>query len=126
VFIGLELRSFLLAGLKTDQRRAWVRRRAELAAIDVAPSRLTRIDPKGLDDGQASAWLWLTNGVLLQKLLENVGSDRVLLIDGEKISDKPEETVREVAAGFGLASSDSDLRAVLSAPISGRYSKNPA
>jgi len=57
VFIGLELRPFLLAGLKTDQRRAWVRRRAELAALDVAPSPLAEMDPKTLDDGRACAWL---------------------------------------------------------------------
>jgi hypothetical protein len=125
VFIGLELRSFLLSGLKTDQRRAWVRRRAELAAIDIAPSPLAQIDPKGLGDGEACAFLWLTNGVLLQKLLKNVGSDGVLIIDGEEISDKPEETVRAVAAWFRLASSDSELRAVLNDEASGHYSKNP-
>jgi len=70
--------------------------------------------------------LWLTNGVLLQKLLKNVGSEGVLIIDGEEISDKPEETVRAVAAWFRLTSSDSELRAVLSEEASGRYSKNPA
>ena len=126
VFIGLELRSFLLAGLKTDQRRAWVRRRAELAAIDVAPSPLTQIDPGVLDDAQACAYLWLTNGVLLQKLLKNAGSDRIFVIDGEEISENPEGTVREAAAWFGLTLGDSDLGAVLKDEASGHYSKNPA
>jgi hypothetical protein len=111
----------LLAGLKTDQRRAWVRRRAELAAIDVAPSPLAQIDPKNLDDGHACAYLWLANGVLLRRLLNDTGRERVLVIDGEEISDHPDETLKEVAAWFGLAAKNSDLR-----QTSVHYSKNPA
>ena len=127
VFIGIELRSFLLAGLKTDQRRAWVRRRAELAGMDVAPSPLAQIDLKSLDDGQACAYLWLTNGVLLQRLLKDVGRERILVIDGEDISDKPEETLRDVAAWFGLPSSGAELEAAVSSgQAAGHYSKNPA
>jgi hypothetical protein len=126
VFLGVELRSFLLAGLKTDQRRAWVRRRAELAAQDVAPSLLADIDPKTLDDAQACAYLWLANGVLLQKLIAEVGRDRLLVVDGESVSDNPQHVVKEVAEWLGLSPSESDLRAAIGDQTAGRYSKDPS
>jgi hypothetical protein len=126
VFLGLELRSFLLAGLKTDQRRAWVRRRAELAAQDVAPSLLTDTDPKTLDDARACAYLWLAHGVLLQKLIAEVGPDRILVVDGESISDNPDHAVREIAEWLGLSPSDSGLRTAIGDQTAGRYSKDPS
>lgn len=126
VFIGLELRSFLLAGLKTDQRRAWVRRRAELAALDVAPSLLDDTDPKTLDDAQSCAYLWLANGVLLQKLIIEVGRDRVLVVDGESISDNPDHAVRQTAGWLGLSPSDPDLRIAIGNETASRYSKDPS
>ena len=126
VFLGLELRSFLLAGLKTDQRRTWVRRRAELAAQDVAPSSLSDTDPKALDDAQACAYLWLTQGVLLQKLIAEVGPDRVLVVDGESISDNPDHAVRETAQWLGLSPGESDLRIAIGNETASRYSKDPS
>ena len=126
VFLGLELRSFLLAGLKTDQRRAWVRRRAELAAQDVAPSPLAETDPKTLDDAQACAYLWLAHGVLLQKLIAEVGPDRVLVMDGESVSDKPEHAVRKTAEWLGLSPSESDFRTAIGDQTASRYSKDPS
>lgn len=126
VFIGLELRSFLLAGLKTDQRRAWVRRRAELAALDVANSLLDDTDPKPLDDAQSCAYLWLANGILLQKLIIEVGRDRVLVLDGENISNNPDHAVRETAAWLGLSPSASDLRIAIGNETASRYSKDPS
>lgn len=125
VFIGLELRPFLLAGLKEDVRRKWVRRRVELAALDVGGPEL-KLDPRKLNDGQACAWLWLTNGILLQRLLKDAGADRVLVVDGEEISDKPEETVREVAAWFGLRPGDAEIAAAIEDKTAGHYSKDPA
>jgi hypothetical protein len=125
VFLGLELRSFLLAGLKTDQRRAWVRRRAELAAQDVAPSSLADTDPKSLDDAQACAYLWLTHGVLLQKLIAEVGAYSVLVVDGESISDTPDHAVRETAEWLGLSPSETDLRVAIGNETASRYSKDP-
>jgi hypothetical protein len=126
VFIGLELRSFLLAGLKTEQRRAWVRRRAELAVQDVAPSSLADTDPKTLDDAQACAYLWLANGVLLRKLIAEVGPARVLVVDGESISDNPDHAVRETAAWLGLSPSETDLRIAIGNETASRYSKDPS
>ncbi len=126
VFLGLELRSFLLAGLKTDQRRAWVRRRAELARQDVAPSPLADTDPKALDDAQACAYLWLANGVLLQKLIAEAGPDRILVVDGESVSDNPQHVVREIAEWLGLSPSDSELGTAISDQTAGRYSKDPS
>ena len=126
VFLGLELRSFLLAGLKTDQRRIWVRRRAELAAQDVAPSLLADTDPKTLDDAQACAYLWMANGVLLQKLIAEVGRNRLLVVDGETISDNPDHAVREIAEWLGLSSSESELRTAISDQTTSRYSKDPS
>lgn len=127
IFIGLELRSFLIAGLKDDQRRKWVRRRAELAELDVAPSWLAETDTKTLTDAEACAYLWLSNGVLLQKLLRDVGdTERVLVIDGERISDQPGETLQKVAACLGLSPGEPEIAAAVGGPAAGTYSKDPS
>ncbi len=126
VFLGLELRLFLLACLKTGERRTWVRRRAAIAAQDVAPSPLAQMHPETMDDGHAAAYLWLTNGVLLQKLLHDARRENVLIIDGEAICEQPEAKLREIASWFGLQPSESDLRTALDDQTAGRYSKDPA
>jgi hypothetical protein len=124
-FLSTPLRPFLLAVLKDQERRNWIRRRVIGAAPTVsASSALASIDPGNLNDAQSASYLWLVNKYLSQRLASGSNGSRVILIDGGLVADSPGEAIRRVATTCGLPLEEQTLRWMVSHPSMQRYSKD--
>jgi hypothetical protein len=118
------LRHFLLAILKSEDRRNWVRFRVHTAAREAAACPpLSSIDPNDLNDSEAAAYLWLTNSFLCAQLSDEYGP-RVLVLDGERLVESPEEALPQVASTAGLSLDEQLLKWMLTHPSISRYSKD--
>jgi hypothetical protein len=94
-FVMTALRQFVLAILKSDFRRKWVRTRIPFAGNASGNPALMNIDPRSLTDSEAAAYLWLVNRYLCEKLVHSQPA-RVLRIDGEYLAQSPEPILRSV------------------------------
>jgi hypothetical protein len=125
-FLMTPLRHFLLAILKSDERRNWVRTRVRSAAQDAAACPpLAYIDPNDLTDPEAAAYLWLTNSFLCGELSDEYGS-RVLVLDGGRLAESPEEALPQVASISGLPLDEQLLKWMIAHPSITSYSKDPS
>lgn len=124
-FLTTPLRDFLLAILKAEDRRAWVQRRLAKARESVfnVPS-LANVDISNLRDAEAAGYLWLVNRHLCQALSSAPHRSRVLVLDGGRVADFPEESLRAVSALLGLPLSQQQLQWMIRHPSVNSYSKD--
>ncbi|MFZ1123482.1 MAG: hypothetical protein WAN81_24935, partial [Candidatus Binataceae bacterium] len=113
IFVSAPLKVFLLQVLKEDERRQFVRARVEqLGGAMAQVLFLSGIEVTDLTDGQRAAALWLLNSFLCRSLQTRPDSHRILVLNGEDLISRPEDTVLEAAEFFGLAD-DEGSRAAL-------------
>ena len=125
LFLGLDLRSFLLATLKSEFRRSWIRRRLEtLYPATVKLPVLGAVHPRLLSDAAACAYLWLLNNAFYDELRSHADPHRILALDGAQIANDPQKSLALGTSFFGLSVDGQQLRKVLEDPSAGRYSKD--
>jgi hypothetical protein len=126
-FLVPPLRAFLLAVLKSKDRRQRVRSWSRhLARVAAQPPQLAAISPDSLTEGAAAAYWWMSNRFLCEQLCSPVNSSRVLVLDAERVADFPRETIRMVTALCGLNLDDKQLEAIANHPTVHQYSKDPS
>jgi hypothetical protein len=125
VFLYVGLRTFIVSVLRTEKRRAWLRRRLldNQMAIQMFP-RLADVDTTSLSDAEAGAFLWLLNSALCHRFSMGVDSSRVAVLNGDGVAESPREAVRTVAGFFGFTLEEAQLKEILAHPSVSRYSKD--
>lgn len=123
-FLRTPLRDFLLAILKAKERRAWVKRRIPQVQQSVTVPSLAHVDTSWLQDAEAAAYLWMVNHFLCHQLSSGEYRSRVLVLDGERVAESPEESLRAVSGAFGLFLTDEQVHWMVKHPSAGRYSKD--
>ncbi len=121
-FLSTPVRRFLLSILKEEFRREWVRRRVNHMSRRPEFAELFQdLDVAGLSDGEAACCMWLANHLQSQRLCS---SERVLVVNGDDIADRPLQTLGQIAKAGGFVVSEEQLDAIVSHPSFSRYSKN--
>lgn len=126
VLLSVNLRTFILSVLKLEDRRDWTRKRANFwhKTLTLLPA-LSAVKVPELDDAQKSAYLWLVTAALWDRFRKQVEPERLLLMDGERVSESPSGALRELAAFFGLALEENRVEEILADPVLNRHSKIP-
>jgi hypothetical protein len=124
-FLTTPIRSFLLAILKSADRRNWIRKRARSVVSDVASSScLSAVNTDTLDIPQMAAYLWLADSFLRRELLCSSNGHRVLALNGESLMESPKESLCAVARMFGLCLDERQLASMVDHPSTHKYSKD--
>ena len=123
-FLITPLRQFLLAVLKSPERRAWVRTRIPSAAIAARCNVLADTDPDLLSDAEAAAHLWLVNRHLCEMLAIGQAATRVHVLDGDQLATSPRELVPRVAVACSMRANPAMVRALSEQPAYLTYSKD--
>ena len=117
IFLYLGLRDFLVATLRNDRHRQWLRRITDqLAAhlVDFSPSAT---------DAQRTAALWLAQMSAFSAAIARMPNSRSL--DGEAFFATPGHFLKLAAAHLGVPMSDDELETSVSGPLFANYSKIP-
>jgi hypothetical protein len=116
IFLHLGLRDYLLAILRDENHRAWLRRvTAELAAF------LAGIDELG--DAERAASLWLAQMRAFAAAIENMPNARSL--DAEAFFADPRHHLQLAAEHLEAAMPPEEIDALVEGPLFATYSKNP-
>jgi len=126
LLLSVSLRTFILSVLKSDSRREWTRGRARYwrKTINDFPV-LANVDVKNLDDAKLSAYVWLVNNAFWAELRSKTAPERVLILDGEEVSDLPEATLATVLAFFGVPFTPEDVVRIATSEAASCHSKRP-
>jgi len=125
VLLSVPLRTFVLSVLKSKERCEWTRKRAAHWHDTLALFPSMRLRLAELNDAQKAAYLWMVTGALWNQFRRGVAAERVLLMDGEDVSETPRSALRKVADFFGISLSNADLDEILADPVLDRHSKTP-
>ena len=121
-FLTTPVRRFVLSVLKEEFRREWVRGRVSQMSQHPEFAELFRdLDVAALSDAQSACCMWLANHLQSQRLCS---SERVLVVNGDDVADRPLQTLTRIATAGGFAVSEQQLETVVSDPSVSRYSKN--
>lgn len=122
-FLMTPMRQFLLAVLKSEERRAWVRTRIKVAAKYADYAALVHINPDDLSDSEAAAFLWLVNRFLCEQLSAEKNRSRVLVVDGRQLAADPEPALTRIAAMCALPLGRNEIQALIDHPSVRQHSK---
>jgi hypothetical protein len=124
IFVSAKLRVFLLAVLKSSDRRRWVRSRLNSAVrmSALAASIVGEKNGTALSDPQAAALVWLSNVYLCRSLLRNMG-ERIRVLDGDDVADRPREALSSVADFLDAPLPDDLLEKVLGHESGSKHAK---
>ncbi len=117
IFLHLPLSDYLLAILRSDNHRAWLRGVTAQLASQLG-------DLGGLRDTQLGAALWLAMMRNFAAAIEVMPQARSL--NAEKFYNAPREVLGLAAGHYGMAVESSVIDAVVAGPLFSTYSKNPA
>jgi hypothetical protein len=123
-FLMTPLREFLLAVLKSDDRKIRVREWIRYATGARSHPALPGIDPNGLTDVQAAAYWWLLNRMLCRQLCSSPAGNRVTVIDGAELAESPERVLKSLVSACGLLVDMNELKTVVDHPTVRKYSKD--
>jgi hypothetical protein len=118
-------KEFVLAHLKTQSRRNWVRTRIPAAAQAAQCEPLVSFKAEDLTDAQACAYLWLVNRLICEQCCQRYG-DRILRLDPNQLVESPAVALEKVMRSCELSLSGSQLRLLLDHPSIKAYSKDPS
>jgi hypothetical protein len=126
VLLSVPLRTFVLSVLKSEERREWTRKRAEFWQNTLAlfPA-LSDLRVAELDDARKAAYVWMVTGALWGNFRGSVGTERLLLMDGEDVSERPGPALRQVASFFGIPLAETEMDEIVADPVLERHSKFP-
>lgn len=117
IFLYYGLEDYLLAILRSENHRAWLRRvSSELAPVPDAPAASS--------DGELAAALWMAQLRMFRTGLDAMPNGRTL--DAERFFAHPGTVLASVAELFGIACDAARLEAVASGGLFASYAKNPA
>lgn len=116
VLLHLDLRDYLLAILRSDNHRAWMRRITEQMSTHIG--HLT-----GLGDAERAAALWLAQTRAFVRTLATMPGARVL--DAEHFFTSPDTVLKASTRHLGIAITDEAIDATIRGPLFATYSKNP-
>lgn len=116
IILTLDLADYLLAILRSDNHRAWLR---GIVAQFAGPLGLTG----PLDDAEAAAALWLGQTRRFAATIALLPQARVL--DGERLFADPAGALAAAASHFGIATSPEAVAALVTGPLFSTYSKRP-
>ncbi len=126
LILSITLRKFILSVLKSDSRREWTRARVRFwHSLMGALPPLASVDIKALDDAKMSAYLWLVNNTFWASLRKKVGPERVLVLNGENVSDSPELALRRVLSFFEVPLESDKIMQIANSETASRHSKRP-
>jgi hypothetical protein len=117
IFLHCGLRDYLLAILRSDNHRAWMRRVTTDLAAHVG-------DVSALPDAERTAALWLAQMRAFAAAMAVLPNARSL--DAEAFFAEPRRIVRLAAEHFEVPMADAELDALIAGPLFATYSKNPA
>ena len=124
-FLMAPLRQYLLAILKAEERRDWVKKRIRTAGKEAAGyAPLGTVDVGRWSVPQAIAYLWLTHRFLCERLVSNGNRSRVLVLNGEQLLENPSRSLNAIMQTCGLAVSAEELQFLISHPSISKYSKD--
>jgi hypothetical protein len=125
VFLYSCLKTFLLQVLKSEDRRRWLRKHMDDLARSMARVPfLAGIRAEDMTDAQRASAMWLVNSFHCQSLLRRPDSHRVLLLDGESLMSRPNETVLAAADFLGLVNDNASRAVLVDLPALSRHAKD--
>jgi hypothetical protein len=116
ILLYLPLRPYLLAILRNEDHRAWLRN----VTTQLAPFLG---DWSGYDDARRAAALWLAQASAFTDALSALPYARTL--DAERFFDDPVPVLTAAASHLGLPNEAAALEQVVAGPLFATYSKNP-
>ena len=124
VLLSVGLRTFILSVLKLEDRRKWTRRRAAFwhKTLRLFPA-LNGVNVAELDDARKAAYVWLVTAALWDRFRKQADPERLLLMDGEEVSEDPARALRNVTAFFGLPLEESRLEEISTNPVLSHHAK---
>jgi hypothetical protein len=116
IFLHCSLRDYLLAILRSENHRGWLRRVTEQLAAWLG-------DLSGLSDAELCAALWLAQTRAFESALSAMPNGRSL--DSEAFFAAPGPVLKAAASHLGVAMDDGAAAATVAGPLFTTYSKNP-
>lgn len=116
IFLYATLRDYLLAILRSDNHRQWLR----LVTTQLAPHLG---DLTGFSDAQRCAALWLAQMRAFTEAISRLPAARAL--DAEAFFADPGPVLKAAASHLGAPMSDGEIGAAVGGPLFATYSKNP-
>lgn len=126
-FLSTPVRRFVLSILKAEFRRQWVRKRVvQMSKRHEFADLLQGVEVSSLSDAQAACCMWMSDRSIAERLSSSDNRNRVLVIDGDEVAERPTEALSRIAKAGGFTLSEQQLDAILSHPLVNRYSKDPS
>ncbi|HEU0098659.1 MAG TPA: hypothetical protein VFQ67_07770 [Allosphingosinicella sp.] len=116
VFLYATLRDYLLAILRSDNHRDWLRRVTAQLAGHLG-------DLSGRSDAERCAALWLAQIRAFREAIASMPGARAL--EAEAFFADPGPVLRAAAAHLGVAMSEAEIGETVAGPLFSTYSKNP-
>jgi hypothetical protein len=116
ILLKMDLPDYLLAILRSDQHRVWLRTIVGQFAVELGVTGQ-------LSDAQAAAALWLGQMRRFATAAAQMPHARVL--DAEQFYGDPVEALRRAAALLGVETNPPAIAAVVAGPLFASYSKRP-
>ena len=117
VFLHFGLRDYLLAILRSDNHRRWLRRVTAELAGQIG-------DLSHLADGELAAALWLAQIRRFAAAIAQMSNARTL--DAEAFFAEPIPALRAAAECLGIAADETRVNEIVRGPLFATYSKDPA
>lgn len=124
-FLMTPLRQFILALVKSGERRDWAQNRLAAVAryLEKCPE-LGKIDPGAMGVAEAAACLWLMHRHFCRELCSGPYRSRLTIVNGQTLADQPERALAPVAHLCGLTLRDDQWQEIVHHPSMRKYSKN--
>jgi hypothetical protein len=123
-FLTSPARQFVLAVLKSQFRRKWVRTRVPGAAAAAQCQPLIHLRQEDLTDAQAAAYLWLVNRYICKQLCAGKHHARVVCLEADHLADFPLPALNAVMLNAGLTVDGQMLKMMVEHPSIQRHSKD--
>jgi hypothetical protein len=117
VFLHSQLRDYLLAVLRTDGHRKWVRQVTDQFAFHLG-------DVAGLSDAQRAAALWLSQMRIFATAMRAMPNVRSL--DSEVFFGDPKSVLKATAEHLDIKMGRDEMDRIVSGPLFSTSAKNPA
>jgi hypothetical protein len=116
IFLHLELCDYLLAILRNDAHREWLRRVTSQLAPHLG-------DLTGLSDAERAAALWMAQRQAFASALARMPNARTL--NAEDFFAAPSRFLKLAADQLAVTMTGKDIEAIVQGPLFATYSKNP-
>ena len=94
-----DLETFLISTLKSPSRRKWVRNRIKWSGANELPE-MRPINPAGLSDSAASAYVWLAQILTCRRAIER-NPEQMCSLNCRQLFDSPGDTLQSIFSLFG-------------------------